>query len=78
MHSDEPFRDSAENTTAGRLGSLHNDGPAQHVHAARERDLARFVRRELDRDRLVERQIPPDVQRRERRPPSRTSCRSSE
>ena len=41
---------------------VDDDEALEHVHAAYERDLARFVGCELDRDGHVERQVPPDIQ----------------
>jgi hypothetical protein len=43
------------------LRSLHDEQTANHSHAADVRDFAGLVRREIERHRLVERQLLPKV-----------------
>ena len=50
------------NAPANASDSLHGDCSSEHVHAANEPDLAGTLGRELDDDRLVERQCSADVQ----------------
>jgi len=50
------------NAPVNASDSLHGDCSSKHVHAANEPDLAGALGRELDDDRLVERQRAADVQ----------------